>query len=92
MPGVAAQLVAALGTEQVTTDPAVTTGYAHDEAEWAPSGTPAALVRPRDTADVATTARICAETGTPWSAAEPEPACPAPPTPPTAGSSSPSNA
>jgi len=65
VPGVAAQLVAALGTEQVTTDPAVTTGYAHDEAEWAPSGTPAALVRPRDTADVATTARICAETGTP---------------------------
>src|SRR5690606_19045718 len=63
VPGVAAQLVAALGTEQGTTDPAVTTGYAHDEAEWAPSGTPA--VRAPYSAAVATAPRSCAATGPP---------------------------
>ncbi|WP_017593185.1 FAD-binding oxidoreductase [Nocardiopsis potens] len=65
MHAAAQRLTAALGPEQVTTDPAVTTGYAHDEAEWAPHGTPAALVRPRHTADVAETVRICADTATP---------------------------
>ncbi|MFW5418284.1 FAD-binding protein [Nocardiopsis sp. CNT-189] len=65
MHGTAERLTAALGPEQVTTDPALTTGYAHDEAEWAPHGTPAALIRPRDAHDVATTVAICAETRTP---------------------------
>ncbi|WP_245928664.1 FAD-binding oxidoreductase [Murinocardiopsis flavida] len=40
-------------------------GYAHDEAEWAPHGAPAAVVRPRSTDDVAAVVRVCAATGTP---------------------------
>ncbi|WP_049572365.1 FAD-binding oxidoreductase [Nocardiopsis sp. SBT366] len=63
MPGVVEELVAAIGAEQVVTDPAVMEGYSHDEAEWAPYDAPAAVVRPRDTADVAEVVRICANGG-----------------------------
>jgi glycolate oxidase len=63
MSGVVEELLAAIGTEQVVTDPAVTQGYSHDEAEWAPYGAPVAVVRPRHTADVAEVVRICADRG-----------------------------
>ena len=55
----------ALGTGPVVTGSAVLSGYAHDEAQWAPYGTPAALVRARSTADVRAVVRLCAEYGTP---------------------------
>ncbi|WP_035289422.1 FAD-binding oxidoreductase [Actinokineospora spheciospongiae] len=42
-----------------------TGGHRHDEAEWAPHGTPAAVVRARTTADVLATVRACLDTGTP---------------------------
>src|SRR3954469_8029818 len=43
----------------------VLASYAHDEAEWAPYGTPAALVRPREAADVREGAALCAAHGVP---------------------------
>ncbi|PDP88169.1 FAD-binding oxidoreductase [Glycomyces fuscus] len=65
MSGIAEGLTAAVGAEQVVTDPAVLEGYSHDEAEWAPHGRPAALVRPRGTQDVAAAVGVCAELGVP---------------------------
>ncbi|QUX26797.1 FAD-binding protein [Nocardiopsis akebiae] len=65
MSGIAGRLTAAVGAEQVVTDPAVLEGYSHDEAEWAPHGVPAALVRPRHTQDVADAVAVCAELGVP---------------------------
>ncbi len=65
MSGIAGRLTAAVGAEQVVTDPAVLDGYSHDEAEWAPHGAPAALVRPRHTQDVAAAVAVCAELGVP---------------------------
>jgi len=44
---------------RVLTDPAVTAGYAHDEAEWAPHGSPAAVVRPRTAEEVQHVVRAC---------------------------------
>ncbi|MDQ0766478.1 putative redox protein [Streptomyces canus] len=41
------------------TDPAVTDGYARDEAEWAPHGSPAAVVRPRTAEEVQRAVRAC---------------------------------
>lgn len=55
----------ALGTGPVVTDAAVLTGYVRDEAQWAPHGTPAALVRARSTEDVRAVVSLCAEYGTP---------------------------
>lgn len=65
MSGIAGRLTAAVGAEQVVTDPAVLEGYSHDEAEWAPHGAPAALVRPRHTQEVAAAVAVCAELGVP---------------------------
>ncbi|MDE3722775.1 FAD-linked oxidase C-terminal domain-containing protein [Nocardiopsis sp. N85] len=62
---IAERLVAAIGADQVVTDPEIMEGYAHDEAEWAPHGRPEAVVRPRDTADVAAVVSLCAEHGVP---------------------------
>ncbi|MEU3306471.1 FAD-binding oxidoreductase [Nocardiopsis sp. NPDC055551] len=59
------ELTAALGQGSVVTDPQVMAGYAHDEAEWAPYGGPVAVVRPRETADVARVVRACVEHGVP---------------------------
>jgi glycolate oxidase len=42
----------AVGADRVVTDEAVMRSYAHDDAEWAPYGIPAAVVRPRTTGDV----------------------------------------
>lgn len=59
------ELTAALGQGSVVTDAQVMAGYAHDEAEWAPYGGPVAVVRPRETADVARVVRACVEHGVP---------------------------
>jgi glycolate oxidase len=59
-PPIVTALREVLPADRVLTDPELTAGYAHDEAEWAPHGQPAAVVRPRDTAEVAATVRACA--------------------------------
>lgn len=62
---VVAALHAALPEDRVVDDPAVVASYAHDDAEWAPHGTPAAVVRPRTAADVQAVVRTCLATRTP---------------------------
>jgi glycolate oxidase len=57
---VVAALRDVLPGDRILTDPSVTASYAHDEAEWAPYGTPAAVVRARSTAEVAATVATCA--------------------------------
>src|SRR3954469_1966917 len=47
------------------TDADVLAGLAHDDAEWAPVGTPAAAVRARTTDEVRQVVRTCAERGIP---------------------------
>ncbi|HEY2203066.1 MAG TPA: FAD-linked oxidase C-terminal domain-containing protein [Pseudonocardia sp.] len=64
-PSIASALHAVLPADRVITDPSLTASYAHDEAEWAPHGRAAAVVRPRSTAEVAATVRACAEHGVP---------------------------
>lgn len=54
-----------LPAERVLTDPALTASYLHDEAEWADHGRPAAVVRPRTTAEVAAVVRACARDARP---------------------------
>ncbi|GAB3476905.1 FAD-binding oxidoreductase [Nocardiopsis coralliicola] len=61
----ARELLQALGPDIVTTDPDITASRAHDEAEWAPYGTPAALVRPTTADHVQTAVEICARHRTP---------------------------
>jgi glycolate oxidase len=51
--------------DRVVTDPDVISAYAHDEAAWAPYGTPAALVRAGSTEDVRALVETCAERGVP---------------------------
>ncbi|MFI0349489.1 FAD-binding oxidoreductase [Actinomadura sp. 9N407] len=51
--------------DRVVTDPDVISAYAHDEAEWAPHGTPAVLVRAGSTEDVRALVTVCAERGVP---------------------------
>ncbi|MBO0877942.1 MAG: FAD-binding protein [Pseudonocardia sp.] len=58
---VVAALRAALPADRVVTNPELIVGYAHDEAEWAPHGTPVAVVRPRDTSEVAAVVSAAAE-------------------------------
>jgi glycolate oxidase len=43
------------------TDPNTLAGLSHDEAEWAPAGTPFAAVRPQSTEDVQLAVKACAE-------------------------------
>ncbi|MFF7333879.1 FAD-linked oxidase C-terminal domain-containing protein [Streptomyces sp. NPDC008150] len=54
-----------LPPDRVLTDPASTAGYAHDEAEWAPYGTPLAVVRPHTAEEVALAVRACLDHGVP---------------------------
>ncbi|WP_461640399.1 FAD-binding oxidoreductase, partial [Leucobacter sp. BZR 635] len=56
-------LVAALDSERVLTDPAVTGAYAHDDAEWAPFALPLAVVLPRSTEEVAEVVRAAVSAG-----------------------------
>jgi len=58
---IVAALTAVLPAGRVLTGRATTESFAHDEAEWAPYGRPAAVVRPLGTAEVAATVRACAE-------------------------------
>ncbi|WP_330270662.1 FAD-binding protein [Lentzea sp. NBC_00516] len=43
------------------TDPNTLAGLSHDEAEWAPAGTPYAALRPQSTEDVQQAVKACAE-------------------------------
>ncbi|WP_414713736.1 FAD-binding oxidoreductase [Segeticoccus sp.] len=54
-------LQALLPTGRVLTDPGLLGPYLHDEAEWAPAGTPVAVARPRSTAEVQQVVRWCIE-------------------------------
>jgi glycolate oxidase len=55
-----AALAEVLPASRLLTDADVMAGYSHDEAEWAPHGRPAAVVRASCTAEVAATVRACA--------------------------------
>ncbi|WP_433478589.1 FAD-binding oxidoreductase [Spirillospora sp. CA-142024] len=65
MPGLLDSLRRLVPADRVVTDPDVIAAYAHDEAEWAPFGTPAALVRAGSTEDVRAVVTVCAERGVP---------------------------
>ena len=56
---------AALAADQVLVDPASTGPLSHDQAEWAPVGTPIAVVRARSTADVQAVVQACFRHGVP---------------------------
>ena len=58
-------LEALLAGLTVVTDPDVLASLAHDDAEWAPAGTPVAAVRARSTDDVREVVAACAELGHP---------------------------
>lgn len=53
------ELRAELGAERLVEDPDVQASYTHDEAEWAPAGTPLVVVRARTTADVRSVVLAC---------------------------------
>ncbi|SCX58665.1 glycolate oxidase [Klenkia marina] len=53
------ELRAALPDGQLVDDPQIAESYRHDEAEWAPYGTPLAVVRARSTADVQAVVQAC---------------------------------
>ncbi|MGZ4613194.1 MAG: FAD-binding oxidoreductase [Kineosporiaceae bacterium] len=55
----------ALGPGGVLTDPDVTVSYARDQAMLAPSGTPAAVVMPRNTAEVVAVMQVAGRHGIP---------------------------
>ncbi|GAA3184948.1 MULTISPECIES: FAD-binding oxidoreductase [Streptomyces] len=59
------ELARGLPAGRMLTDPAVVAGYAHDEAEWAPYGTPAAVVRPRTAEEVRHVVQVCLRLGAP---------------------------
>ncbi|MGY1693037.1 FAD-binding oxidoreductase [Geodermatophilus sp. SYSU D01105] len=60
-----AELADALGNDSVLTDPDVTASYARDQAMLAEAGTPAAVVFPRTTAEVAAVMRVASRHGVP---------------------------
>ncbi|MGY1734303.1 FAD-binding oxidoreductase [Geodermatophilus sp. SYSU D01045] len=59
------ELAAVLGRDGVLTDPDVTAAYARDQAMLAEAGTPAAVVLPRSTDDVAAVMRVASRHGVP---------------------------
>lgn len=61
--GVVAALRASLPEQRLITAPDSVARYAHDEAEWAPYGQPAAVVRVSSTDEVVTVVRAAAEAG-----------------------------
>jgi glycolate oxidase len=65
VPTLIADLARSLPDGQVLSDPAVIDSFAHDDAEWAPHGKAAAVVRPRSTEEVRDVVRICANHGAP---------------------------
>ncbi|MFD0688550.1 FAD-binding oxidoreductase [Actinomadura fibrosa] len=52
-------------SDRIVTDPDVIAAYAHDQAQWAPHGSPAALVRAGSVKDVQGVVAVCAEHGVP---------------------------
>jgi glycolate oxidase len=54
-----------LPADRIQLDSAVMASFAHDEAEWAPRGTPLVLVRPRTAEEVQEVVRACIEFGVP---------------------------
>lgn len=60
-----ATLLDLLPADRVITDPSRLVSYAHDDAEWAPSAPPLAVVRPRSTDEVATLVRWCRDHAVP---------------------------
>jgi glycolate oxidase len=58
-------LLAVLPADRVLTDPDLLAGYRRDEADLCAAGTPLAVVRPQDTAEVAATVRVAAAHGVP---------------------------
>ncbi|MEU5162603.1 FAD-linked oxidase C-terminal domain-containing protein [Streptomyces sp. NPDC020875] len=58
-------LAGLLPAGRVITDPSLVASFAHDEAAGAPYALPAAVVRPRETAEVAAVVAHCAEHGVP---------------------------
>ncbi|MGE5828721.1 MAG: FAD-binding oxidoreductase [Micromonosporaceae bacterium] len=62
---VISELLAALPAGTVLTDPDLLRSFRRDEADLCPAGEPAAVVRPRSTAEVATAVRIAAAHRTP---------------------------
>lgn len=58
-------LRSALSAEAVVTDPEALETYAHDDAEWAPYGTPAAVVLATTLEDVVATVRTARDHGVP---------------------------
>jgi glycolate oxidase len=52
-------LVAEFPPDRLVRDPDVLRSFAHDEAEWAPHGTPVAAVRPHTAEEVQTVVRLC---------------------------------
>ncbi|MFF9482746.1 FAD-binding oxidoreductase [Streptomyces sp. NPDC014733] len=59
------ELARGLPAGRILTDRAVIVGYAHDEAEWAPYSTPAAVVRPRTAEEVRHVVQVCLRLGAP---------------------------
>ncbi|KQU39515.1 MULTISPECIES: FAD-binding oxidoreductase [unclassified Rhodococcus (in: high G+C Gram-positive bacteria)] len=57
-------LLAVLPADRVVVDPDVMASFQHDEAEWAPSATPLAVVRPATADEVQATVRACLAHGT----------------------------
>lgn len=54
-----------LAAGRMVEDPGVAAGFVHDEAEWAPYGTPLVVVRPRTALEVRSVVRACARHGVP---------------------------
>ncbi|MET7682058.1 FAD-linked oxidase C-terminal domain-containing protein [Streptomyces sp. NPDC005423] len=63
--GIAEALARRLPAGRVVTDPDIVAGLSHDQAVWAPAGSPAAVVRARSTDEVRTVVRTCLEYGVP---------------------------
>ncbi|MFC8539086.1 FAD-binding oxidoreductase [Streptomyces sp. NPDC057249] len=59
------ELLAVLPTGRVLTDPDLLAAHRRDEGDLCAAGTPLAVVRPRDTAEVAATVRVAAAHGVP---------------------------
>lgn len=58
-------LLAVLPADRVLTDPDLLAGHSRDEADLCAAGTPLAVVRPQDTAEVAAAVRVAAAHGVP---------------------------
>ena len=58
-PPVVGSLLEALPRDRVVDDPDVMASYAHDDAEWAPWGMPAAVIRPRNAEECRTVVLAC---------------------------------